>query len=211
MGEEPIGYRLNRGINERPTNERSRFSMNSDPYQRLSCRQIYKSVWLGVEAHGIVHPSGVPGEHVLITTPQSCGIVVQDRGDLLFTRQPRFAARCDVIEIVKGGQHEAETAQECAKRELREELGISARRWSDLGRLREIPSIVDPPVAIFLARDLQFDAPEPAQEESISLVRLRIDDAFDAALSGEIDDAVTIAALFRFARLRSQPPMRGKD
>jgi len=180
--------------------------MKGDAYRRLSCRQLYESVWLGVEAHRIVHPSGVPGEHVLVTTPQSCGVVVQDHGDLLFTRQPRFAARCDVIEIVKGGQHEGENAQDCAKRELHEELGISAHLWSDLGRLREIPSIVDPPVTIFLARDLEFYAPEPAQEESISLVRLSIDEALDAALSGEIDDAVTIAALFRFARLRSQPP-----
>jgi 8-oxo-dGTP pyrophosphatase MutT (NUDIX family) len=124
---------------------------------------------------------------------------VQDHGELLFTRQPRFAARCHVIEIVKGGQHEGESAQECAKRELREELGVRARDWSELGRLREIPSIVDPPIRIFLARDLEFDVPEPAQEESISLVRFTIAEALDAALAGEIDDAVTVAALFRFA------------
>lgn len=173
--------------------------MSSDPYRRLGCRELYKSIWLDVHAHQIVHPSGVPGEHILITTPQSCAVVVQDGGELLFARQPRFAARCHVIEIVKGGQHEGETAAECAKRELREELGITARDWSDLGRLREIPSIVDPPVNIFVARDLEFDAPEPAEEESISLVRLSIDQALDAALAGEIDDAVTVAALFRFA------------
>lgn len=185
--------------------------MSGDGYRRLSRRQVYKNVWLSVEAHRIVHPSGVPGEHILITTPQSCGILVQDHDELLFTRQPRFAAQCDVIEIVKGGQHEGETSQECAKRELREELGISAHHWSDLGRLREIPSIVDPPVTIFVARDLEFAAPEPAEEESISLVRLTIDKALDAALSGEIDDAVTIAALFRFAALRSKPPARNED
>jgi hypothetical protein len=190
--------------------------VTTDPYRRLSRRQLHKSVWLGVETHRIVHPSGVPGEHILITTPQSCGVVVQDHGELLFTRQPRFAARCYVIEIVKGGQDEGESALECAQRELREELGVTARDWCDLGRLREIPSIVDPPIRIFLARDLEFNAPEPAQEESISLVRFSIDEALGAALAGEIDDAVTVAALFRFAgRYRylssSQAPLQRED
>jgi 8-oxo-dGTP pyrophosphatase MutT (NUDIX family) len=179
--------------------------VGGDPYRRTSRRELHKSIWLDVDAYGIVHPSGVPGEHVLITTPQSCGVVVQDRGDLLFTRQPRFAARCYVIEIVKGGRHEGESVQECAKRELREELGITAEDWSDLGRLREIPSIVDPPVRIFLARDLKFAAPQPAEEESISTVRLPIGEALDAALAGEIDDAVTLAALFRFAAREGHP------
>jgi ADP-ribose pyrophosphatase len=145
----------------------------------------------------------MPGEHIVITTPQSCGVVVQDRGDLLFTRQPRFAARCDVIEIVKGGQHEGESVEACAKRELREELGITAADWSNLGRLREIPSIVDPPLQLFLARDLEFVTAEPGEEESIFTVRLSIDGALDAAISGEIDDAVTVAALLRFAAARS--------
>lgn len=152
-----------------------------------------------METHRIVHPSGVPGEHVLITTPQSCGVIVQDRGDLLFTRQPRFAARCHVIEIVKGGLHEGESPEECARRELREELGINAHDWSNLGQLREIPSIVDPPIKIFLARNLDFVAPEPAAEESITAMRFSIDEALRAASTGEIDDAVTVAALFRFA------------
>lgn len=127
--------------------------------------------------------------------------MVQDGADLLFARQPRFAARRRVVEIVKGGAGSGESFLECAKRELREELGIAARRWSELGILYEIPSIVAPPVAIFLARDLEFGSTDPGLEESISLVRMRIGDALAAAASGEIDDAVTIAALLRFALL----------
>ncbi len=168
-------------------------------HKRLTRRELYRNAWLTVEAHRIVHPSGVPGEHVLLATPQSCGIVVEDHGELLFTRQPRFAAQRPVIEIVKGGAGAGEIPLDCAKRELREELGITARIWSDLGTVREIPSIVDPPVALFLAREVEYGVAEPADEESITLARFEIGAAFDAAVSGEIDDAVTIAALFRFA------------
>jgi 8-oxo-dGTP pyrophosphatase MutT (NUDIX family) len=173
--------------------------MHRDPYTRLGRREVYRNPWLAVEAHQILHPSGASGEHLLIVTPQSCAVVVQDGDDLLFTRQPRFAAREAVIEIVKGGCGAGERSLDSAKRELREELGVTARTWSNLGVLREIPSIVDPPVLLFLARDLEFGVPEPAAEESIALVRYKIQTALHAAVGGEIDDAVTVAALFRFA------------
>lgn len=173
--------------------------MGRDPYTRLRRRELYRNPWVTLEAHEIVHPTGAPGEHVLVVTPQSCGIVVEEGDDLLFTRQPRFAAAEEAIEIVKGGQQAGEALLDSAKRELREELGVTACDWSELGRLYEIPSIVTPPVVIFLARELRFGSAEPECEESIGLVRLARDTAIDAALTGAIDDAVTIAALFRYA------------
>ena len=173
--------------------------MTRDSYSRLSRREIYRNQWLRVEAHGIVHPSGTSGEHLLVVTPQSCGVIVEDHGDLVFTRQPRFAAQRLVTEIVKGGTNAGELPLDSAKRELREELGITARCWSDLGTLLEIPSIVEPPVILFLARELEYAASAQTAEESITTVRFTIGAALDAAVSGEIEDAVTIAALFRFA------------
>ena len=173
--------------------------MGRDPYTRIGSRELYRNPWITLEAHEIFHPTGARGEHVLVVTPQSCGIVVEDGNDLLFTRQPRFAAAGLAVEIVKGGQHAGEALLDAAKRELREELGVTARHWSELGRLYEIPSIVTPPVVIFVARELQFGPAEPEGEESIGLVRLACDAAIDAALTGAIDDAVTIAALFRYA------------
>ncbi len=172
--------------------------MPEDAYQRLSHKEIYRNPWLTVEAHQILHATGRPGEHLLVRTPQSCAVVVRDEEELLFARQPRFAARRAVIEIVKGGCNPTETPLDCAKRELFEELGARAREWSELGTLQEIPSIVDPPVICFSASDLEFAEPQPEDEESIATLRLRIDDALGAAIGGEIDDAVTAAALFRF-------------
>jgi 8-oxo-dGTP pyrophosphatase MutT (NUDIX family) len=173
--------------------------MENDPYSRIDRREVYRNPWLAVEVHAIVHPNGTPGEHVLVVTPPTCAVVVEDRGDLIFARQPRFAQRRSVIEIVKGGGEAHESALASARRELREELGITAHAWSELGRLCEIPSIVSASVAVFLARDIEQGAPELEAVENICPVRLPIGVAIDAALSGEIDDAITIAALFRFA------------
>lgn len=170
-----------------------------DPYERLSRRELYRNRWLAVEQHAIVHPSGASGEHVLVVTPPTAAVVAVDGEELVFARQPRFAARRPVVEIVKGGADDGESLADAARRELREELGASARRWSELGRLYEIPSIVAVPVTLFLACDLDFGTPQPESVETIAPVRLSVGAAIEAASDGTIDDAVTVAAIFRFA------------
>jgi 8-oxo-dGTP pyrophosphatase MutT (NUDIX family) len=176
--------------------------MESDPYVRIRMRELYRNPWLAVEAHEIVHPTGEPGEHVLVVIPQASGVVVEDGGDVLFTRQARFGARRDVIEIVKGGCDSGESALECAQRELLEELGIVAESWTELGSLYEIPSIVSEPLVLFLAGDVRSEQSKPEPNERIELVRMKAADAIAAALGGEIDDAVTVAALFRYGLRR---------
>jgi ADP-ribose pyrophosphatase len=167
-------------------------------YQRLRSREVYSNPFLAIEAHEIVHPSGVTGEHALIVTPPCSAVIIADGGDLLFTRQPRFGAQAEVLEIVKGGAEPGETSLECAQRETREELGIVAAHWKELGLLYEIPSIVDKPVDLFLARGIEHVETEFEPVETIELVRIPQDVAIAAAASGKINDAVTVAALLRY-------------
>ncbi|HTX58203.1 MAG TPA: NUDIX hydrolase [Verrucomicrobiae bacterium] len=175
--------------------------MESDAFTRLGRRELYRNPWLAVEAHEIVHPNGVPGEHVLIVTHRASAVVVEDGDALLFTRQPRFGARASVVEIVKGGCEPGESGLDCAKRELREELGLRARRWTPLGVLYEIPSIMSDPLEIFLAGEIEIAHGEPEAQECIETVRLPAREALDAAARGGIDDAVTVAALLRYRYL----------
>ena len=169
-----------------------------DRYQRIDHREIYRNPWLRVEVHDVVHPTGAEGEHVLICTPRASAVVIADEDDLIFARQPRFAADAETVELVKGGAHGDETALECAQRETREELGIEAERWQYLGALYEIPSIVDNPVELFLATQIYHVDTEAERVEQIELVRMPRDVAFAAAASGRLHDAITVAGLFRY-------------
>jgi ADP-ribose pyrophosphatase len=167
-------------------------------YERLSAREVYRNPFLAVEAHEVVHPSGVKGEHALIVTPPCSAVIVADGGDLLFARQPRFGAQAEILEIVKGGAEPGESPLECAKREAREELAIEASHWEPLGRLYEIPSIVSQPIELFLAHGIEHVDTEKEPIETIELVRIPGDVAVAAAASGKINDAVTVAALLRY-------------
>jgi 8-oxo-dGTP pyrophosphatase MutT (NUDIX family) len=170
----------------------------SDPYQRLSKREIYRNPWIVVEAHEIVHPNGAAGEHVLIGTGSASGVLVAEGDDFILARQPRFGAQSWQIEIVKGGTDPGESIFECAQRELREELGIEASEWSDLGVAYEIPSIIDHPVTLFVASGISHTSSDQEHVETVEVVRMKKSDAYAAAFDGRIVDAVTIAALFRY-------------
>ncbi len=171
------------------------------PYRRLAKREVYRNTWVAVEVHDIVHPTGAAGEHVLIATGRACGVLVVDGDAFVLARQARFAIDGIALEIVKGGADEGETPLACAQRELREELGIEAERWTPLGITHEIPSIVQFPVTLFLARDLRRVATAQEQGEAIDAARMPIEDAYRAAMDGRIDDAVTLAAFLRYRLL----------
>ena len=172
-------------------------------YQRLGSREVYRNPFLAIEVHAIIHPSGVSGEHALIVTPQVSAVIVSDAGDLLFARQPRFGAQAEILEVVKGGAEEGETPLECAQREVREELGVVASRWQSLGVLYEIPSIMSSPIELFVAHGIEHVDTEFEPVETIELVRVPQAVAIRGAASGQINDAVTAAALLRYGILEN--------
>jgi 8-oxo-dGTP pyrophosphatase MutT (NUDIX family) len=173
------------------------------PYQRLARREIYRNPWIAVEVHEMVHPTGTPGEHVSIVTGRACGVLVVDGDAFVLARQARFAADCEMLEIVKGGANEGESIFACAKRELREELGLEAAEWMPLGDAYEIPSIVEHPVALFLATRTSDVSSAPEDVERIEAIRIPIEDAYRAALDGSLSDAVTLSALLRYRLITS--------
>lgn len=166
---------------------------------RKSRRVVYRNPWLTFEAHEIVHPNGATGEHGLVAVPDASGVVVVTGDDVLLTRQERFAVDRSVLEVVKGGGQYGETPLECAQREAREELGVVARRWEPMGITYEVPSILDGPIHLFLAQEIETIPQELERVESISVERLPLRAVLEAVAAGEINDAVTGTALFRAA------------
>jgi ADP-ribose pyrophosphatase len=166
-------------------------------YRRVASRVVYENSWVRFEAHAIVHPTGVPGEHGLVITPPASAVVLLDGNDVLLVRQPRFAVDREVLECIKGGRHAGEDALACAIREAREEAGVVATRWDALGEAYEIPSLVQEPVALFLGRGLSPAPLPPEDVEQIAVERVPFADALAACADGRLDDAITALALLR--------------
>ena len=95
-----------------------------------------------------------------------------------------------------------ETPLAGAQRELREETGLEARAWRDLGRVAISNSVTDELGTIYLATDLSQGDPAPDATEDLRLRWVAFDEALAMIDDGRITDLLTIAALERVGRLR---------
>ncbi|MFC6807061.1 NUDIX domain-containing protein [Methylophaga thalassica] len=88
---------------------------------------------------------------------------------------------------------------EAAKRELKEETGLTAKNWQPLMELRTSNSVTDEKAYIFLATELTPGEQELEETEDIELIKVPLDTAIEMAMNGEIIDAMSVAALLKLA------------
>lgn len=116
---------------------------------------------------------------------------------VVLVRQYRYAAGGWLLEVPGGKLDGAEDPETCARRELEEEIGLSAGELTGLGSILTTPGFSDERIWIYIARDLTpvegGHALEP--DEVIEVERISLSDAVTMAARGEIIDAKTVAAL----------------
>ena len=169
------------------------------PWRRLSTRPIYSNPWIEVREDQVICPDGNPGIYGVVEFQTwAIGVVpLAANGDTFLVGQYRYTLDIYSWEIPEGGGAKTETPLEAAQRELREEAGIAAARWTYLGEAHLSNSATDEVGCVFLAEDLTFGEAEPDGTEEIAVRRLPFQEAVQMALSGEISDALAIIGLLR--------------
>jgi ADP-ribose pyrophosphatase len=141
-------------------------------------------------------------EREIVEHPGSVAIVAVD-GDhrVWLVRQLREAARRQLVELPAGARKEGEDPLEAAKRELREECGLTDGEWRELAAFWTTPGFVREYMHLYLAEDVQAGDADPDEDEEVEIVHWRIDEL--AAKLGELEDAKTLAGLLLFLHFRS--------
>ncbi len=116
-------------------------------------------------------------------------------GNLWFVRQYRHAAGKDLLELPAGTRDGEEPYEVCAAREMREETGMAAGNLERLADFYLAPGYSTELMAVFLATDLKPDPLTADTDEFLQLERVPVAKAFEMALSGQLPDAKTLAAL----------------
>ena len=88
---------------------------------------------------------------------------------------------------------------EAATRELREETGLSARDWQHWLNMDLSNSVTDEQATVYLAQGLTKGESNLEVTEDIDVKKVPISQAIDMVLSGEITDAISVAALMKYA------------
>lgn len=130
-----------------------------------------------------------------------CIIPVTDDGQVVVERQFRYPINKVITEIPAG---KLDTKNEdrllAAKRELREETGITADNWLDMGELYPACAYSDELINIYLATGLHFGERSLDDDEFLDIKKVPLKDLAQQVMKGEIADAKTQIAILKAAR-----------
>lgn len=151
-----------------------------------------------VTLENVCLPNGACIDMTIVRHPGAAAIVpLAGNDEILMLKQYRHAVGRYWWEIPAGTLNKQEEPLACAQRELAEETGYTARLWDPLGAISPVPGYSDERIHIFLARELSKTQQNLDFDEIIEVHPLPVQDVVSMIMSGEIEDAKSIAAIFR--------------
>lgn len=127
-----------------------------------------------------------------------------DEYEIYLLSQYRYMAGRKILEAVAGHVDKKETTIAAARRELKEEAGISAAQLEEIARIESSASVFDSKSHLFLAKGLEIEKSNPEDDEEIELVKMPLKEAVEKVMSGEINHATSMIGILILDKLRSE-------
>ena len=168
------------------------------PWTTLTNKTTYENPWIKVEHRDVLTPKGTEGIYGIVHfKSRAIGIIpLDENNNTWLVGQYRYALSEYSWEIPEGGAPLDESMLEGAKRELREETGIQATKWTKILDFCTSNSVTDERGACFVARGLTFGEADLEDTEDIIVKKVSLDEVMEMILKGEITDALTIMGIF---------------
>ena len=180
---------------------KTRLKTLPNPWRQQSSRRVYENPWFRIEEDEVINPGGGLSLYGKILFKNiAIGIIpLDEHGNTWLVGQYRYVPNCYSWEIPMGGGPLQVDPLESAKRELREETGLSARSWAVLMHLHTSNSVTDERGIIYVASGLSEGDTAFEETEDLQLLKLPLADAVQLVIDGDITDAVSVAGLLRLA------------
>ena len=186
--------------------------MSENPWQTLGTRAVYANSWLRLREDTVIRPDGQQGIYGVVEMNPTVGVVaLNDISEIALVAQWRYTLGRMSVEIPTGGSESSDrSVVAAAQRELREETGLSAESWRELGSIDNSNGVTNDVAHMFLATGLEAgaDAQDPA--EQVVLSWLPFGQAVDRVLTGSITESVSVAAILKVELLQRRgalPPV----
>lgn len=169
--------------------------------QRVDSQCVYDGVLLHVRRDAIRLPDGKPATREYIVHSGAVAMIpVHADGRLVVVRQYRYPLQRVLLEFPAGKLDPGEDALATAVRELREETGHTAGRWTRLGVIHPVVAYSTEAIEIYLAEDLLHVGAALDEGEFLEVMELTPREMLQRLDRGEITDAKTVAALLLYLR-----------
>lgn len=172
------------------------------PWQIHSRATVYRDPWIEVDRDEVTRPDGAPGSHCIVRLlPGVSVLALDDQQQVYLTEDFHYGVGRETLELVSGGIDPGEDAAGAARRELAEELGITAQTWTDLGVCDPFTTIVVSPTRLFLARGLTFGPTSAEGTERIRCRKLPLSEAVQQVLDSRITHGPSCVLILKVARM----------
>ena len=182
------------------------------PWTRLASRRLIERWWMTLRQDRVRLPSGhvLDEYHVLEYPDWSCVLALTNHGEAVIIQQYRYAIERVCTELPAGALDAGESPLEAAQRELLEETGYVAERWTALGRCAVEPSRHTNFGYLFVAEDARRVAePTPDASEDLVVACIPAGDLMGLVETGEIVHGVHVAAVLWAAQRGFLPQVSG--
>lgn len=168
--------------------------MKSGPWTITARTVAYENPWVRVEHHDVIRPDGSDGIYGVIRfANRAIGVLpLFADGTVPLVGQHRFPLDVYSWEIPEGGGPKDENPADAARRELREETGLTAERLEPFGGCHLSNSVTDEEAVYFLAWGLTEGEAAPDPDEVLAYRRIPFGELARDCLTGAITDSLTI-------------------
>ena len=124
--------------------------------------------------------------------------------NLYFVKQFRYPYMEVVTELPAGKLEKGEDPFEAGKRELKEETGAVAQKYTSLGKLYPTPGYCGEIIHMYLAENLSFGEQNPDEDEFLEIYKISLEDAYKMVMNNEIKDSKTQTAVLKIYCLKQE-------
>jgi 8-oxo-dGTP pyrophosphatase MutT (NUDIX family) len=177
---------------------------NENPWKTVSSEQKYANPWISVREDKIINPAGKEGIYGVVSFNNiAIGIVpIDENGNIILVGQYRYPLNEYSWEIPEGGcLIGKENPLEAAKRELKEETGFTAKKWTKIGKIHTSNSVTNEEGFIFLAQDLTAGDTEPEETEVLRLKTIPLKEAVKMVQEMQITDSLSMVGILLAEKL----------
>jgi len=186
-------------------NNESSNKVQSNPWKKISSEVKYENPWISLTEYKVITPAGTNGIYGKVHFKNiAIGVIAIDSEDNTYlVGQYRFPLDLYSWEIPEGGCPEGTDWLVAAKRELKEETGFEAGKWTEILQMHVSNSVSDEFSVVYVAQDLVAGEAEPEDTEDLNIMKLPFKEAVDWVMQGKITDSISVAAILKWSFMKA--------